>query len=89
MLDARKEIRLLGVQFGKPYLQTGLYEEMGKHAVDQAMRIQEAFKDKGYRFLVDSPSNQQFLFLPRDAKDKLSKDYAFECEGDVGQEEVA
>ena len=61
---------------------------MGKHAVDQAMRIKEAFKDKGYRFLVDSPSNQQFLFLPRDAKDKLSKDYAFECEGDVGQEEV-
>ena len=33
---------------------------MGKHAVDQAMRIKEAFKDKGYRFLVDSPSNQQF-----------------------------
>lgn len=78
--------RLLGVQF-EALFTDGLYEEMGKHAVDQAMRIKEAFKDKGYRFLVDSPSNQQFLFLPRDAKDKLSKDYAFECEGDVGQEE--
>ena len=49
--------------------------------------LKEAFKEKGYRFLVDSPTNQQFLFLPREAKDKLSKDYAFECEGDVGQEE--
>ena len=65
--------RLLGVQF-EALFTDGLYEEMGKHAVDQAMRIKEAFKDKGYRFLVDSPSNQQFLFLPRDAKDKLSKD---------------
>lgn len=78
--------RLLGVQF-EALFTDGLYEEMGKHAVDQAMRIKDAFKEKGCRFLVDSPTNQQFLFLPREAKDKLSKDYAFECEGDAGQEE--
>ena len=75
--------RLLGVQF-EALFTDGLYEEMGKHAVDQAMRIKDAFKEKGCRFLVDSPTNQQFLFLPREAKDKLSKDYAFECEGDAG-----
>lgn len=41
--------RLLGVQF-EALFTDGLYEEMGKHAVDQAMRIKDAFKEKGCRF---------------------------------------
>lgn len=78
--------RLLGVQF-EALFEDGLYEEMGEHAVTEAMRIKEALQKKGYRFHCDSPTNQQFVYLPRKAKEKLEKDFAFECEGDRGQDE--
>ena len=42
--------RLLGVQF-EALFTDGLYEEMGKHAVDQAMRIKEAFKSRHKTFV--------------------------------------
>lgn len=78
--------RLLGVQF-EALFEDGLYEEMGEHAVTEAMRIKKALQKKGYRFHCDSPTNQQFVYLPRKAKEKLEKDFAFECEGDRGQDE--
>lgn len=78
--------RLLGVQF-EALFTDGLYEKMGEHAVTQAMRIKKAFQKKGYRFPVDSPTNQQFLYLPRKAKEELSKEFAFESDGDLGQDE--
>ena len=68
--------RLLGIQF-LTLFEDGLYFELSKHAVAQAMRIRDAFVSKGYDFLVDSPSNQQFPILPNDVMELLSKDFKF------------
>ena len=68
--------RLLGLQF-QTLFEDGLYFETSSHAVNLALKIRDAFKDKGYAFLVDSTSNQQFPILPNDVMDRLSKDFKF------------
>lgn len=68
--------RLLGIQF-LTLFEEGLYFELSQHAVAQAMRIRDAFVSKGYDFLVDSPSNQQFPILPDNVMEILSKDFKF------------
>ena len=66
--------RLLGVQF-EALMADGLYEQIGKKAVGQAMRLQKAFLDKGYSLLIPSPTNQQFPILPDEDLAKLSENY--------------
>ena len=68
--------RLLGIQF-LTLVEDGLYLELASHAVNQALRIRDAFKKKGYAFLAESPSNQQFPILPNDIMAKLSENYLF------------
>ena len=68
--------RLLGIQF-MTLFEDGLYLELSEHAVAQAMRIRDAFASKGYRFLVDSPTNQQFPILPDSEMERLSADFKF------------
>ena len=40
-------------------------------------KIRDAFKAKGYEFLVESPSNQQFPILSNEFIECLSKDFKF------------
>ena len=54
--------RLLGLQFSTLFRE-GLYYRLARHANVQAMRIREGFAALGVRFLVDSPTNQQFILL--------------------------
>lgn len=68
--------RLLGIQF-MTLFEDGLYFELSGHAVAQAMRIRDAFASKGYRFLVESPTNQQFPILPNSEMERLSADFKF------------
>lgn len=68
--------RLLGIQF-MTLFEDGLYFELSEHAVAQAMRIRDAFASKGYKFLVESPTNQQFPILPNSEMDRLSADFKF------------
>ena len=68
--------RLLGIQF-LTLFEDSLYFELASHAVNQALRIRDAFKKKGYAFLAESPSNQQFPILPNDIMAKLSENYLF------------
>ncbi len=65
---------LLGVQF-EALLEDGLYREIGRKAVDQAMRLKGTFRAKGWDLLTDSPTNQQFPILPDAALEELSKKY--------------
>ena len=67
--------RLLGVQF-EAMLEDGLYEEIGRKAVAQALRLRKAFEDKGFPMLFDSPTNQQFPILPDEALAKLNEKYS-------------
>ena len=69
--------RLLGVQFAALF-EDGLYLDAARGAVRQAARIREAFKVKGIRFLVDSPTNQVFPILTEARMEALEKDFGFE-----------
>ena len=69
--------RLLGIQF-ETLFEDGLYMEIAGEAIGYAMAIKNAFKSKGYEFLINSPTNQQFPILTNHEIDKLSKKYSFQ-----------
>lgn len=68
--------RLLGIQF-ETLFENGLYEEVSAYAVGLAMKIKNAFADKGISFLFDSYTNQQFPILTQAQVDHLKEKYAF------------
>lgn len=68
--------RLLGIQFDVLF-EDGLYFEISKHAVDQAMRIRSAFAAKGVKMRYDSITNQQFPILSDAVLEKLGEKYAY------------
>ncbi len=68
--------RLLGIQF-ETLFKDGLYFQISKHAVTQAMRIKQAFLSKGIHLLYDSFTNQQFPILNQIQIDQLSRRYSF------------
>ena len=68
--------RFLGVQF-ETLFKDGLYLEISRNAVNQAMRIKEAFQSVGCDFLYDSPTNQQFPIINDAVISELSKNYSF------------
>lgn len=80
--------RLLGVQF-EAFLTDGLFLEIGKREVAQAMRLREAFLAKGWPLLVDSPTNQQFPVLPNEIMAALEKNYSFEVWAKVDEGHTA
>ena len=69
--------RLLGIQF-ETLLENGLYFDISRHAVQMGMMIRDAFKTKGYSFLCESPTNQQFPILTNEQIRLFSQKYAFE-----------
>ena len=70
--------RLLGLQF-LALFEDGLYFKTAQHANILAEIIKDACIEKGYFFLVDSPTNQQFPILPDSAIESLRNKYEFEC----------
>lgn len=79
--------RLLGLQF-EALFTNNLYEQIGRKAVEQALRIREAFCAKGYAVEVPSPTNQQFFRLPNTVIDRLKEEVSFELWGPRGAEET-
>lgn len=75
---------LLGIQFNEMF-KGGLYFEIGKKAVEQALRIKKAFKDKGITLASDSPTNQQFVIMNDSDLEKLGKKYFYEYEERVDE----
>ena len=80
--------RLLGVQFGTLF-GGGLYFEIGRHGVEMAMNLKRVMMEKGYRLLIDSPTNQQFFILPNAKIDYLRREISFELWGPRGEQESA
>lgn len=72
--------RLLGLQF-LALFENGLYYEIGRHAVEMAMRLKKGFVGKGYELYMDSPTNQQFVIIPNDKIEKLRESVSFESWG--------
>ena len=76
--------RLLGIQFDV-LMQDNLYFKIAHHAVEQAMRLRDAFIAKGYEMYSNSPTNQQFVLLDRETIERLEKDFVFEQWFPVGE----
>lgn len=69
--------RLLGIQFDV-LMEDGLYFKIARHAVEQAMRLRDAFVAKGYCMYSNSPTNQQFVLLDKETIARLEKNFVFE-----------
>lgn len=80
--------RLLGIQF-LTLFEDRLYFEVSQHAVNQALRIRDAFKAKGFEMLVQSPSNQQFPILDNETLRRLSEKFLFSVWQKVDDEHIA
>ena len=67
---------LIGLQFDALFTDD-LYFKLSEHAIKMAMQMKEIFKSKGYHFLVDSPTNQQFVIIDNAQVAKLSEKIIF------------
>ena len=79
--------RLIGVQF-EALFTDNLYFEISKHAIDMAMKVRDLFRSRGYRFYLDSPSNQQFVVMTKEQADALSKNIQFTYFGQTDNGDV-
>ena len=75
--------RLLGIQFDVLFTDD-LYFRLSRHAIDLAKVIKKGFEDKGYRFMCDSATNQQFPILSQEQILRLKQDFSFDVYGPAG-----
>ena len=68
--------RLLGVQFDALFT-NGLYLEISRNAIETADRIRRALVEKGYRLFCPNPTNQIFLVLENEQRERLEERVAF------------
>ena len=68
--------RLIGLQFDALFTD-GLYFEISRHAIAMAQQMKELFRQKGWQFYLDSPTNQQFVILPNEVVAQLEKQVQF------------
>lgn len=64
--------RLNGVQFDRLFTDD-LYLELGRHAITMAEQLKEILQEKGYRFHLQSPTNQQFVIVKNDELKRLTE----------------
>ena len=67
---------LIGLQF-EALFTDNLYFKLSRHAIDMALRMKQIFREKGYQFYIDSPTNQQFVLLNQEQVDRLSQHIQF------------
>lgn len=68
--------RLLGIQFDALFTDN-LYLEISKNAIETAEKLKEALREKGYRLLMDSPTNQIFVVLENEKMKALGENVKF------------
>ena len=71
--------RLLGVQFATLF-KDDLYYKIGVHSNKMALKIKNAFAEKGIKLATDSYTNQVFVDLGQEQINKLEKDVIFSVE---------
>ena len=74
---------LLGLQFAALFTDD-LYLNIGRQAVDYAMRIRDAFAARGIMPYIESSTNQQFVVVDEAQMAKLGKKYIYEYQEDLG-----
>ena len=80
--------RLLGVQFYAAF-KDGLYDRIGAEEVRLALRLRDGFRARGWTFLVESPSNQQFPVMKIQTAEKLAAmGFEFQVERVIDEEHI-
>lgn len=69
--------RVLGLQFDTIFTD-GLYFRVSRHAIDMAQALRKVFAKHGLSLGIDSPTNQQFVILSKEQKQRLAEEIAFE-----------
>ena len=69
--------RLLGLQFDTLFTDD-LYFRISRHANEMAKLIHAVFADNGYRFLFDSPTNQQYPIMSDEELAILGQNFGYE-----------
>ncbi len=64
--------RLIGVQFDALFTDD-TYLEISRNAIRTADKLKNILRDKGYRFFIDSPTNQIFVILGNQKLDELRR----------------
>lgn len=67
---------LLGLQFDTLFTDD-LYMKISQNAIDMAELLKNAFRERGYRFYLESPTNQQFIILENKEMERLQEKVAF------------
>lgn len=68
--------RLLGIQFDTLFTDD-LYFRISRHAIEMADLLKQGFRERGYTFHLDSPTNQQFIVLDNATMKKLQQHVVF------------
>lgn len=69
--------RVLGLQFDTLFSEE-LYLRLSRHAVEMGERMKEIFREKGYAFFMESPTNQQFFIVENQKMEELKKKVVFD-----------
>lgn len=68
--------RLLGIQFDTLF-EDNLYFEISKNAIEMSEKLKDLFRTKGYKFYMETPTNQQFIVLENSIMEKLKEKVVF------------
>lgn len=68
--------RLLGIQFDTLFTEE-LYFRASKHAIDMAEKLRTVFREKGYEFFIETPTNQIFVVLENQKMEQLRSQVRF------------
>jgi len=68
--------RLLGIQFDTLF-DNNLYFAISKNAIEMADKLKGIFEEKGYKFFLKTPTNQQFIILENEKMKQLSEKVTF------------
>jgi threonine aldolase len=68
--------RLVGIQFDVLFTDR-LYFKISEHAIAMAEILKKGFWERGYRFFLDSPTNQQFIILENEQMERLKEKVSF------------
>ena len=68
--------RLLGIQFDTLFTDD-LYMEISRHAIRLAGVLKAGVLAKGYKLLIDSPTNQQFVIIENKKLEELRKEVSY------------
>lgn len=80
--------RLLGIQFDTLFTDD-LYMEISRHAIRMANTLKAGVLAKGYKLLIDSPTNQQFVILDNKKMEALRADVMFSTWEKVDEDHTA